>query len=430
MNRRKAKTRSLRAMAILVIVMFVTGICSGGAYALYNSQLFAETGAVDENGSQITTKTTGIGINDENASLVDLNDESVNFLFVGVDESEALTDVIMIINMDMINKRITVLQIPRDTYVGESESRSSTGKINGIYGHPDTGKTRIQTLASYINNKFSVSIDHYATIDIDGFKSMVDVLGGVTMDVPQDVIYDGKIALYAGEQTLNGQQAEWFIRYRKGYLQGDIGRQDAQVIFLKALLDQMFEVTPKQAASIASQCISMVTTDMTVSDMVGYYNDVLQIGKDNVGFTRVPGEGINDWGPTRQSVWGVDTVELAEILNEYFRPNSEEVPASELGFLDYRDMESTTSYSYSGSGTTSSGDDDNSTNDTYSYNSRTGEYTASVEDVTGRAPTNSGSSSSRSGTTSESTSGALNGNASRSTNPSNTESNGGTLNGR
>lgn len=389
--------------------MFIIGSFSGGAYALYSTQLFAEE-AYDEDGNKVElTNEEKTDINDKTVSLVDREDESVNFLFVGVDESELLTDVIMLINMDTKSKKITVLQIPRDTYVGEEESGSGTGKINGIYGHPTTGKTKIATLASFINKKFSVSIDHYATIDIDGFKKMVDILGGVTMEVPQDVIYDGRVAIPAGEQTLNGDQAEWFIRYRKGYVDGDIGRQKAQVIFLKALLDKMFQVSPKQAASIASQCISMVTTDMTANNMLTYYNEVLSIGKENVEFTRVPGEGINNWGPTRQSVWGVDTVELAEILNESFRPNSKEVKAEDLGFTDYRDMESQVSYTKSSEyddensdeydGEDSDGDESdsssrNSTVEDEIYGTSSNSKNSSTGGLNGQYPSNQSTSSS------------------------------------
>lgn len=396
MKGRKVKTRSARFVVFLVLIMFVVGSFSGGAYALYNTQLFAET-VVDEDGNTIPTNPTNPtmknDINDATASLVDRDDESVNFLFVGVDESELMTDVIMVINLDMKTKRITVLQIPRDCYVGEENSGNGTGKINGVYSHPEKGKTKIATLASFINKKFSVSIDHYATIDIDGFKKVVDILGGVTMDVPQDVIYDGRVAIYAGEQTLNGEQAEWFIRYRKGYADADIGRQKAQVIFLQALLDKMFEVSTKQAASIASQCISMVTTDMTVSDMLGYYNDVLSLGKNVVEFTRVPGEGINNWGPTRQSVYGVDTIELAEILNEYFRPNSEAVPADKLGFMDYRDMEAKISTStYAGENSSGDEEDDNSDGENSSGNTPSDSYYESASSSSSKSSSGNTSS--------------------------------------
>ena len=324
MGRPSFVRRSYKLIALLMALAIILGGGIGSAYALMNTQFLAET--------PNTSTPSDINRPEENP-LPDIDDESVNFLVIGVDESELLTDVIMIINYNVIDQQVNVLQVPRDTYIGSEQV--ATGKINAAYGHPAEGQTNIASLIEKININFKLSIDHYVTVTLEGFRDIVDVLGGVAVDIPQRIEYTPDQVLEPGYQVLDGEKAEWFIRYRKGYVTGDVGRMGAQKIFMEALVDMVFNVSAGQAMAIASSCIDKITTDMTLMDMLGYYNSLKGMTSSDIEFSIIPGDGFMYEG---YSVYGVAVEEFAELLNQYFRPFTPDLDASELPLMDMMDM--------------------------------------------------------------------------------------------
>lgn len=161
---------------------------------------------------------------------------SYNFLVLGHDRTALLTDVIMLVNYNTNNASITILQFPRDTYVSYDVP---THKINATFSTLYTeelskglseDKARlnaIQRFGDVFEKSLGINIYKCAIMDLNGFVNIVDALGGVEVDLPSDLKYDDPaqnlyIDLHAGYQTLNGDQAEQFVRYRKGYLQADI----------------------------------------------------------------------------------------------------------------------------------------------------------------------------------------------------------------
>ena len=80
-------------------------------------------------------------------------------------------------------------------------------------------------------------------IDLSCFIDLVDLFGGVEFNVPQDMFYDDPaqdlhIALNAGEQTLDGEQAMGLVRYRYGYTMADLDRVNVQRAFIQAAIEQ------------------------------------------------------------------------------------------------------------------------------------------------------------------------------------------------
>ena len=236
---------------------------------------------------------------------------SYNFLVLGHDRAALLTDVIMLINYNMIDSKVTITQFPRDTYVSGD---IPTNKINAVFGSyynqeiangGDYEEARLKAtrrLADTLEGVFGINIYKCAIMDLDGFRQIVDALGGVEVDVPTDMQYVDEaqnlyINLHAGLQTLNGDQAEQFVRYRKSYLQADIGRENAQKIFMSALIKKLKESVSisntGKLTSIANALIDNTTTDLTVSDLVffgkGWIGDV-QLS-DMRMFT-APGNGV------------------------------------------------------------------------------------------------------------------------------------------
>ncbi|WP_028987791.1 LCP family protein [Thermicanus aegyptius] len=145
-------------------------------------------------------------------------------LILGIDsrgEAKARSDTMMIAAINPILHKVTLLSIPRDT-------RIKTIK----YGHEKINHTMflggVPLVEDTLESFLGISIDRYITIDFEGFRRLIDALGGIEVDVKKRMKYrdpsDGTdINLKPGKQRLNGKEALDYARYRKS----DIGRDDS-----------------------------------------------------------------------------------------------------------------------------------------------------------------------------------------------------------
>lgn len=193
----------------------------------------------------------------------------VNLLFLATDESGLLTDTVMLISFDPERDRLNILSIPRDTRVRRD---GSFYKFNSLYALGEEGK-RYEEPIRYVKELTALPIHYYAVLKPDGVRKIVDTLGGVWIDVPQRMYYRDPdqnltIDLSAGYQLLDGEKAEQFTRFRAGYADADLGRIDAQQMFLKELIRQ--KAKPQylgKAAEIFGELSSYVDTNLKVSDL-------------------------------------------------------------------------------------------------------------------------------------------------------------------
>ena len=113
-----------------------------------------------------------------------------------------------------------------------------------------------------------IPINYYAIIDYDAVESIVDGVGGVPIDVPKAMKYDDPyddpplhIRIPAGQQTLDGEHAVQYLRFRKGYSNGDIGRVEAQQVFMEVSFKQCVEHGIVDSAKLIT---SNVKSDVTL----------------------------------------------------------------------------------------------------------------------------------------------------------------------
>ena len=165
---------------------------------------------------------------------------TLDILLLGTDarpgEKGGNTDTIILAHFD--KDRLALLSIPRDTRV--NIPGHGWDKINAAYGFGGPGLT-----ASVVSELTGIPVSKYVLLHWDGFIKIVDLLGGVTVNVPRNMYYydrvDGpryKIDLKKGLQHLDGHQALAFVRFREEAL-GDIDRTRQQQEFLKALLERV-----------------------------------------------------------------------------------------------------------------------------------------------------------------------------------------------
>ena len=224
-------------------------------------------------------------------SAIKLADDPYCLLVTGRDRVSALTDVIMLACFDPAAERICVLQIPRDTYALYGDGRYR--KINGA--QKELGEDGLRVL---LENALGIEIDGYLSLDLDAFGKSVDALGGVEIELDAPLRYsdpsqDLHIDLDSGRQTLDGKQAEMLVRYRSGYLRGDLDRLDVQKKFLAALFDTLrSKVSVANAYELAGALLGEVSTDVNLALCTALALEALKLDKSRLLFCTLPGEDI------------------------------------------------------------------------------------------------------------------------------------------
>lgn len=261
---------------------------------------------------------------DDGLDLDQIREGQFSILFLGLDEQRSNTDVIMLAVFDIAGNQIHVLQIPRDTYVPEYTSFIG-GKINSVYALGDPSVSAVQRVVNCIEETFCIPIDRYITTGCEDIVDIVDLIGGVPIDMPYTIRYEADKIIYAGKQTLTGQQAEWMVRYRHGYTEGDIGRMQAQRIFLAALMQKVSDIGTFSLLRYANTIIheELVYSDLSIDEMRKLADFAQTIGMERISMYMLPGEAVNHRPEPKgasYSVWSVHYQPAVELLNLRFRP--------------------------------------------------------------------------------------------------------------
>ena len=229
------------------------------------------------------------------------------FLVCGMDNVSKNTDVMMLVSLDTKSGEVNILQIPRDTFINRDTSGYRVTRINGIYtlaytAAPYAGETRkklaMDKLCESIESSLCVTIDRYVLMDTKAFVGIIDAIGGIDYYVPFDMDYEDPeqdlyIHLKEGMQHLDGKEAEQFIRYRSGYITGDIGRVEARADFLKALYEKVrASFSLSVAVEMAKQLIGSVTTDATLEDIAFFASAVYAIDAENINVKTLSGSAV------------------------------------------------------------------------------------------------------------------------------------------
>ena len=182
--------------------------------------------------------------------------------------------------------------IPRDTCVNEDWQ---TKKVNQYYSSAGGGQDGVNAMLAGARKLLGFPVDHYMIIDLDAFVEIVDTIGGVEFDVPIDMDYDDpwqdlSIHVKKGPQRLNGMDAMGVWRFRKTYVNGDIGRLEVQHDLLKAVVKQTLTIgNIKNLDKIIDIIGKRVETDLTSGNLAYFAEQFLQMKEENVNFETAPG---------------------------------------------------------------------------------------------------------------------------------------------
>lgn len=252
----------------------------------------------------------------------------VNVLVMGIDEvpgvpetSEEIfagrTDTLLLVHLDPESHKVSVISIPRDTRV--DIPGYGMAKINhaNLEGGP---QLVAQTLA---NNLGDVPIDRYVRVSTGAFREIVDLVGGVEVMVPKRMVYEDHtqglyIDLYPGWQTLNGDQAEQFARFRKDDM-GDIGRVQRQQMLLKSLRERLTSPTiiPK-LPQIIRVLQRYIDTNLSLEEMLALAHFALDLQTQDLQMVMLPGRfsAVSEYNA---SYWLADWEASDRILQDFFQ---------------------------------------------------------------------------------------------------------------
>lgn len=182
-------------------------------------------------------------------------------MLTGIDSSairsHALNDTIIVASIDPDTGQVALVSFPRDmARVPTPDGGRFDGKINSLMTYADRHKDKypaggMAALTAEVGFLLGIKVDYYASVDLEGFRKLIDRVGGVTVNVTKaidDPVYGGwdkpgKIGfkLSVGRHKLDGENALAYVRSRKGVGESDFSRarrqQDLLVALQKKLID-------------------------------------------------------------------------------------------------------------------------------------------------------------------------------------------------
>jgi len=242
-------------------------------------------------------------------------DGRVNILLLGRGgeghDGPDLTDTILIASIDPVNNKSALMSIPRDLWV---RTDYGTMKINALFarakeselnkngGNIVAAETKAaQVVKDEMNDVFGINMHYYAMIDFEGFGKAVDTLGGVSVNVPEDLrdstmawLNGGKSLLVpAGQQDLDSKHALWYVRSRHGSARGDFDRAERQRIFIAALQKEITSVgtygNPATVSRLMDDFGNHIRTDFGLNEIMRLYELSKKMGEpESIGLVDEP----------------------------------------------------------------------------------------------------------------------------------------------
>ena len=243
-------------------------------------------------------------------------------LIAGTDDSGLRTDTLMLVTIDEKEKTYNVLSIPRDTL---TYAPYSVPKINGAYGYYGCGEAGMNALLDLVQDCVGFRPDGYVLIDWNGFRELVDVMGGIDFEVPMDMDLDG-VTLSAGMQHLDGAEALTVARFRAGYSLADLQRVQVQRQLINAALSQWLNVRSLLKLPEALSCVKANTvTDLNLLNILWLARDL-----------KVCTAGVNETLPGTAQMIGdgsyyvLDPAAVAQLVNAHFNPYVRDITTDDL----------------------------------------------------------------------------------------------------
>lgn len=226
---------------------------------------------------------TDIGGGQETAPTIQPKVEKIkelapfSVLLLGVDEranDTGRSDTIIVLTVNPQKQSIQMFNIPRDTRT-EIVGRDSVDKINHAYAFGGVNMS-IQTVEQFLD----IPIDYYVRLNMEGFISVIDLFGGVSVDNPFEFTYEGRL-FKKGALELTGEEALLYSRMRYDDPRGDLGRNERQREIIQQIMKKALQVSSVlKLQAILDEVGHNVKTDITFDDMKKFLNNYRSNIKD------------------------------------------------------------------------------------------------------------------------------------------------------
>ena len=315
-NNKKKKKKIWRKIILLILLI---GLVIGGLFAY----------RVHQNGGGMTGMLATV-VGHDAETKKNLGEFKVLLLGISTDQENVdLTDTIMVASYNPNTQKATLLSIPRDTYTGSYPSRATAyEKINALYSR----KHRPDETLEAVNKITGLNIEYYVVVKTEALIELVDVIGGVTFNVPINMDYDDKsqnlhIHLKAGEQLLDGEKAEQLLRFRHNnngtsypeeYGDNDTGRMRTQREFIMQVVKQTAK--PEnilKIGKILDVAKEHVITNIDFNVAKDYIPYAVEFNTDNLLTSVLPGVNTNN-NTNKTWVFVHNKKETEELIQELF----------------------------------------------------------------------------------------------------------------
>ena len=334
------------ALIILCIVLALVLVTMAGA-AIYVTYLYNRMEYVDQDTTLSPEEAHSIIINDaetidpdDDDDLVDHQDievtddyvyhegqgsHIVNIMLVGQDAREGegvqRSDSMMLVTFNLKTQTITLTSFMRDQYV-KIPGYGST-KLNHAYQY---GGMSLMNETLY--NHFGIEVDGNFEVDFTGFEKIIDLLGGVEIDLTKaEVEYlkeKGFKNVKVGKNILEGESALWYARLRS--IDTDYQRAERQRNVMMSLFEAYKELSYPQMLSLLHEILPLLRTNMTMSEITGYALELYpMLSGAEVETLRIPADGTFKGGFVKVSeglkLWcqyNIDFEANRKLLEEVF----------------------------------------------------------------------------------------------------------------
>ena len=231
-----------------------------------------------------------------------------NILVLGLDRrpgQSAVTrsDTMMLATIDPAGQRIGLLSIPRDLYVDIPDYHTSRINTAHVLGEREVEGGGPALAMRTVTHNFAVPVHHYVRVDFDGFRLIVDAVGGVDILVEEAIVDHAyptddygsiQIEIPAGSQRMDGETALRYARSRHGSSDFDRAGRQQQVLIslLRRLIDPGVWPLLPQAYRVATEHID---TDLPTSDLILLAPTLLRVGPDGIEHLLIGREMTQPW---------------------------------------------------------------------------------------------------------------------------------------
>ncbi|MBQ0010620.1 MAG: LCP family protein [Ruminococcus sp.] len=335
MRKKKGQAKAVLICALLIVAF------SAGAFGL-SYVLFFRPGVSDDVPFETGKETVDVDAPVVEGGLYARKPGYYTFLVAGVDDASLNTDVMMLVLLNTNDKKINVVQLPRDTFINKTVGGYSYAvTVNAMYSsHYHTFQTEdrreraMRNVCSRLEQSLCMQIDRYILVDTAVFRDAIDRIGGVDFDVPMNMDYDDPyqnlhIHLKAGMQTLNGSDAEGLIRFRSGYSSGDLDRIDTRADFMRAALSQVkSKMTLPSFLAIAQSLRENTVTDITTEELIYFTRAVFAVPDENVTVKTVGGSVVQNDETGAWRYFCLNKEAARADINRYLNVYTQSIPES------------------------------------------------------------------------------------------------------